>query len=233
MTPGSLFLADEGLLTTVEAAIPRNAKVFPDLCQPGVTGCSGDWIGYQLSPRVLVDKILEAQYVQCMGASPDKGRRHRTPAGRARSFRWRHLWMRQANLMSLARICPLRPSRVMPRAISRLIIQSSTSVFIVVALALALSPSRAGSRSAGRLYLAVGVLRFLSLLAAYWTVPYGDKGLRLYIESTIFRIVLGGLAFICIGALLRLSSVGFKTTPLTEPALDDSLRASSVPQLPS
>jgi len=69
IAPGSLYPADEDLLNPVEAAIPRDASVYL-ICTPNAVGCSGEWIGYQLSPRVLVEKISEAQYVLVYGASP-------------------------------------------------------------------------------------------------------------------------------------------------------------------
>jgi hypothetical protein len=71
VTPGSLFPADENLLNPVEAAIPRDASVYL-ICEPGAVGCSGEWISYQLSPRLFVEKIQEAQYVLVYGTSPTK-----------------------------------------------------------------------------------------------------------------------------------------------------------------
>lgn len=102
-------------------------------------------------------------------------------------------------------------------------IQTSTSVFIVIALSLALLRLRGRTRTplAG-FYLGVGVLYFLGLLAAYWTSPYGDKGLPFYIQTTVFRVVPGGLAFICIAAILHLSDMAPKTLPVTSPAPADN-----------
>lgn len=71
VTPGSLFPADEGLLSPVESVIPRNASVYL-ICEPGAAGCSGEWISYQLSPRLFVEKIQEAQYILVYGTSPTK-----------------------------------------------------------------------------------------------------------------------------------------------------------------
>jgi hypothetical protein len=84
--------------------------------------------------------------------------------------------------------------------------QSSTSVLIVIALALALLRLRGRARHPlSSFYLAVGLLYFLSLLAAYWTSPYVDSFLPFYIQTTVFRIVPGGLGFICLAAILHLS----------------------------
>ena len=69
VAPGSLFPADETLLTSAEALIPRQASVYL-ICQPNAVGCSGEWVTYQLSPRLFVDNISEAQYVLVYGASP-------------------------------------------------------------------------------------------------------------------------------------------------------------------
>lgn len=71
LTPGSLFPADENLLNPAESAIPRHARVYL-ICYSGSVGCSGEWIGYQLSPRLFVEKMSEAQYVLVYGASPKK-----------------------------------------------------------------------------------------------------------------------------------------------------------------
>jgi hypothetical protein len=69
VAPGSLYPADEDLLNPVEAVIPRDASVYL-ICTPKAVGCSGEWIGYQLSPRVLVEKVSEAKYVLVYGSSP-------------------------------------------------------------------------------------------------------------------------------------------------------------------
>jgi hypothetical protein len=69
VAPGSLFPADVDLLTEAEAVIPRDAKVFV-ICGPNQVGCSGEWISYQLSPRVFVSNAGEAQYVLVYGDSP-------------------------------------------------------------------------------------------------------------------------------------------------------------------
>ncbi len=71
VAPGSLFPADVNLLDAAEAVIPRNARVFL-LTTPGAVGDSGEWISYQLSPRLMVSHIQEAQYVLVYGASPTK-----------------------------------------------------------------------------------------------------------------------------------------------------------------
>jgi hypothetical protein len=112
--------------------------------------------------------------------------------------------------------------------------QTSTSVLIVIALALALLRLRGRARTplAG-FYLAVGLLYFLSLLAAYWTSPYGDSGLPFYIQTTVFRIVPGGLGFICVAAILHLSSAEPKLLPATSSSPADSSRASPALRRPS
>lgn len=69
VAPGSLYPADEDLLNAVEAVLPRSATIYL-ICQPNATGCSGEWISYQLSPRVFVEKISEAQYILVYGDSP-------------------------------------------------------------------------------------------------------------------------------------------------------------------
>ncbi len=112
--------------------------------------------------------------------------------------------------------------------------QSSTSGLIVIALVLALLRIRGRVRSplAG-FYLGVGLLYFLTLLAAYWTTPFGDSGLSFYIQTTVFRVVSGGLGFICVAAILQLSAVeGVVPTPELEELVDSS-RASPSPISPS
>ncbi len=106
--------------------------------------------------------------------------------------------------------------------------QQSTSTLIVIALALALVSLRGRSRHPlAPFYLGVGLLYFLSLLAAYWTSPFsGESGLAFYIQTSVFRIVPGGLGFICVAAILHLSSVEPTVTP---PAPDGSSRASALP----
>jgi hypothetical protein len=69
IAPGSLFPADENLLDSAEAVIPRGARVLL-LTTGHAVGDSPEWIGYQLSPRLLVERIQEAQYVLVYGASP-------------------------------------------------------------------------------------------------------------------------------------------------------------------
>jgi hypothetical protein len=102
--------------------------------------------------------------------------------------------------------------------------QMGTSALIVIALALALVRLRGRARSPlSGFYLAVGLLYFLSLLAAYWTSPFDEQGLPFYIETSVFRIVPGGLGFICVGAILHLSNVA---SALTSQEPDDSSRAS-------
>lgn len=109
--------------------------------------------------------------------------------------------------------------------------QSSTSILIVIALALALLRLRGRARHPlSSFYLAVGVLYFLSLLAAYWTSPFGYSGLlSFYIPTSVFRIVPGGLGFICIAAILHLSNIKPAVPLITSSAPDDSSQAS--PQL--
>lgn len=98
---------------------------------------------------------------------------------------------------------------------NQITIQTSASIFIVIALALALLRLRGRtSHPLSGFYLAVGLLYFLSLLAAYWTSPFGDSGLPFYIQTTIFRIVPGGLAFICIAAIVHLSSAEPEDAPV-------------------
>jgi hypothetical protein len=104
--------------------------------------------------------------------------------------------------------------------------QTSTSGLIVIALALALLRLRGRARNPlSSFYLAVGLLYFLSLLAAFWTSPYVESFLPFYIQTTVFRIVPGGLGFICIGAILHLSNV--------EPTSSHSIAATARPTLPS
>jgi hypothetical protein len=98
---------------------------------------------------------------------------------------------------------------------SQIASQTSTSVLIVIAIALVLL--RLGGRARHPLssfYLAVGLLYFLSLLAAYWTSPYDESFLPFYIQTTISRIVPGGLAFICIAAILHLSDIESNALPV-------------------
>jgi hypothetical protein len=117
--------------------------------------------------------------------------------------------------------------------------QSTTCVFIVIALALALWRLRGRSRHPlSGFYLAVGFLYFLSLLTAYWTSPFGYTGLlSFYIPTSIFRIVPGGLGFICIAAIVHLSSIEADPPPGAARAIaaepGDSLPASPQPQLSS
>jgi hypothetical protein len=109
--------------------------------------------------------------------------------------------------------------------------QASTSGLIVIALALALLRLRGRARNPlSSFYLAVGLLYFLSLLAAFWTSPYVESFLPFYIQTTVFRIVPGGLGFICIGAILHLSNVAPKTRSVNDRAPGDNTRAS--PRLP-
>ena len=106
--------------------------------------------------------------------------------------------------------------------------QASTSTLIVIALALVLLRLRGcACHPLSGFYLAVGLLYFLSLLAAYWTSPFNEAGLPFYIQTSVFRIVPGGLGFICIGAILHLSNVESTVTP---PAPVDSSPASQQPQ---
>jgi hypothetical protein len=69
VAPGSLFPVNENLLNPVESVIPRNARVRL-ICLSSSVGCSGEWISYQLSPRLFVSSIQESQYVLVYGASP-------------------------------------------------------------------------------------------------------------------------------------------------------------------
>ena len=71
VAPGSLFPADVNLLTAAEQVLPRDARVWL-LTTPGAVGDSAEWISYQLSPRLFVSRIGEAQYVLVYGASPTK-----------------------------------------------------------------------------------------------------------------------------------------------------------------
>jgi hypothetical protein len=71
IAPGSLFPADVNLLTAAELVLPRNARVYL-VTTPGAVGDSPEWISYQLSPRLFVSSIQEAQYVLVYGASPQK-----------------------------------------------------------------------------------------------------------------------------------------------------------------
>jgi 4-amino-4-deoxy-L-arabinose transferase-like glycosyltransferase len=108
--------------------------------------------------------------------------------------------------------------------------QMGTSTLIVIALVLAVVRLRGRDRSPlSGFYLAVGLLYFLSLLAAYWTSPFDESGLPFYIETSVFRIVPGGLGFICVGAILHLSNVASSLTPR---ARGDTSRASP-PQPPT
>ncbi len=109
--------------------------------------------------------------------------------------------------------------------------QASTSGLIIIAFALALLRLRGRTRHPlSSFYLAVGLLYFLSLLAAFWTSPYTENFLPTYLLTTVFRIVPGGLGFICIGAILHLSSLESKALPATSPAPVDSSRASPRPR---
>ncbi len=69
VAPGSLFPANVDFLTEAEAVIPRSASVAL-ICTPGEVGCSGEWISYQLSPRLFASNISEAQYVLVYGSPP-------------------------------------------------------------------------------------------------------------------------------------------------------------------
>jgi hypothetical protein len=69
IAPGSLFPANEPLLEATELALPRSARIYL-ICESNSVGCSGEWISYQLSPRLLVGNISEAQYVLVYGDSP-------------------------------------------------------------------------------------------------------------------------------------------------------------------
>lgn len=101
---------------------------------------------------------------------------------------------------------------------------TSTSILIVIALALALFRLRGRDRHPlSGFYFAVGFLYFLSLLAAYWTSPFGYSGLlSFYIPTSIIRIVPGGLGFICVAAILHLSNIEPKTMSATSLAPVDS-----------
>jgi hypothetical protein len=74
IAPGSLFPADENLLDAAEQVLPRNARVLL-VTTPGAVGDSPEWISYQLSPRLFVSSIGEAQYVLVYGASPSTVKR--------------------------------------------------------------------------------------------------------------------------------------------------------------
>ena len=69
IAPGSLFPADEPLLEAAELALPRNASVYL-ICESNSVGCSGEWISYQLSPRLFVSSVAEAEYILVYGDSP-------------------------------------------------------------------------------------------------------------------------------------------------------------------
>jgi len=69
VAPGSLFPANVDFLTESEALIPPKARVAL-LCTPSQVGCSPEWISYQLSPRVFVSNISEAEYVLVYGNPP-------------------------------------------------------------------------------------------------------------------------------------------------------------------
>jgi hypothetical protein len=112
--------------------------------------------------------------------------------------------------------------------------QTSTSGLIIIALALALLRLRGRARHPlASFYLAVGLLYFLSLLAAYWTSPYVESFLPFYVQTTVFRIVPGGLGFICVAAILHLSHLDVALSSssatadrlATEPARGDSSQA--------
>jgi hypothetical protein len=110
--------------------------------------------------------------------------------------------------------------------------QKATAVFIAIALALALVRLRGRAREpVAAFYLGVGLLYFLGLLAAYWTSPFsGESGLSFYIQTSVFRIVPGGLAFICVAAILHLSGIKHDAG---QQAPSDSSRASPAPPPPS
>lgn len=74
VAPGSLYPANVKLLTAAEKVIPRNASFYM-FATPGAVGDSGEWVGYQLSPRVLVKRMQEAEYTLVYGASPTTVRR--------------------------------------------------------------------------------------------------------------------------------------------------------------
>lgn len=104
--------------------------------------------------------------------------------------------------------------------------QTSTSGLIVIAIALALLRLRGRSHHhLASFYLGVGVLYFLSLFAAYWTSPFNEEGLPFYIETSVFRIVPGGLGFICVAAILHLS----KLEPAAKPQAPDGSSPASLP----
>jgi hypothetical protein len=69
VAPGSLFPANVDFLTEAEAVIPRSASVEL-LCTPSQVGCSPEWISYQLSPRLFVSNVSEAEYVLVYGNPP-------------------------------------------------------------------------------------------------------------------------------------------------------------------
>jgi hypothetical protein len=73
IAPGSLFPADENLLDAAEQVLPRDARVLL-VTTPGAVGDSPEWISYQLSPRLFVSNIGEAQYVLVYGGTPTKVR---------------------------------------------------------------------------------------------------------------------------------------------------------------
>jgi hypothetical protein len=69
---GDLFPANEAFLRFVAANIPPDATVYL-YCGPGDSGCPGgldDWIGFRLSPRVIVSDPARAQWVVVYGANP-------------------------------------------------------------------------------------------------------------------------------------------------------------------
>jgi hypothetical protein len=62
---GDPFPANEAFLRFVAANIPPDATVYL-YCGPGQRGCSGgldDWIGFRLSPRLIVSDPARAQWV--------------------------------------------------------------------------------------------------------------------------------------------------------------------------
>jgi hypothetical protein len=69
VAPGSLFPANVNFLTEAEEAIPRKASVVL-ICTHSQVGCSGEWISYQLAPRLFVPNISEAEYVLVYGNPP-------------------------------------------------------------------------------------------------------------------------------------------------------------------
>ncbi len=113
--------------------------------------------------------------------------------------------------------------------------QSSTSGLIIIALVLALVSFRGrGRHPLAPFYLSVGLLYFLSLFAAYWTSPFeGESGLQFYIQTSVTRIVPGGLGFICVAAILHLSGAASRAIPGEPPALADSSPGSPPPRPPS